>query len=185
MGLLQNNIQYRPQTAQRVALDPGLTAETPVESTTHQFGSTDTGLNHSDWRSGDGEGTTVPAEGLEGPVSRFVGHRLPERAASMIYSESSSPLTQKVEMVTSDEDAGGLTGGSNGSREFPCLGTLQRLSVRDEELSVQDLHISEAFVTDNDGLFTVSGSSAGSQSAKTSVSAHPRWAISRTFLTAR
>lgn len=109
----------------------------------------------------------MPTEGPEGLVSRFVGHKLPEQAASMTYSESSSPPTQKAEVVTSDEDAGGLTGGSNGSQEFPCLGALQRLSVRDEELSVQDLHISEAFVTDNDGLLaigsasTVRGSSTG------------------------
>jgi hypothetical protein len=109
----------------------------------------------------------VPTEGPEGPVSQFVGHRLPEQAASMTYSESSSPPTQKAEGVTSDEDAGGLAGGSNGSQESPCLGALQRLSVRDEGLSVQDLPISEAFVTDNDGLLaigsasTVSGSFTG------------------------
>jgi hypothetical protein len=109
----------------------------------------------------------VPPESPEGPVSRFVGHRLPEQASSMTYSESSSPPVQKAGEVTSDEDAGGLTGGSNGSQGFPCLGALQRLSVRDEELSVQGLHMSKAFVTDNGGLLaigpasTASGSSTG------------------------
>jgi hypothetical protein len=106
----------------------------------------------------------VPSEGPEGPVLRFVGHRLPEQAASMTYSESSSPPSQKAE-VTSDENAGGLTGGSNGSQEFPCPGALQKLSVRDEELSVQGLHISEAFVTDNDGLSAMGSASAASESS--------------------
>ena len=101
----------------------------------------------------------MPPEDPEGPVSRFMGHRLPEQAASTTYSESSSPPIQKAKKVTSGEDAGG---GSNGSQEFPCLEGLQRLSVRDEELSVHGLHISEAFVTDNDGLLAVGSASTAS-----------------------